>query len=114
MPHFAAATRFVSSAFGGFLRNKKIAPKTSHAKKTRIRVTTPTMSILIRSPEKKYAEKPSKIASSPPFVDPGNSLGTTIRLCAPPKEGYTRAPHTRGKEAPNGLRTAKSNAARTK
>src|SRR6266446_5976678 len=65
MPHFAAATRLVSSAFGGFLRNKKMAPKTNHAKKTRTRVTTPTMSILIRSPEKRYAEKPRKIAGSP-------------------------------------------------
>src|SRR6266478_4894110 len=70
MPHFAAATRLVSSAFGGFLRNKKMAPKTNHAKKTRTRVTTPTMSILIRSPEKRYAEKPRKIASSPPSGDP--------------------------------------------
>jgi hypothetical protein len=32
------------------LRNKKMAAKTNHAKKTRIRVTTPAMSILIQSP----------------------------------------------------------------
>src|SRR5713226_6407367 len=51
MPHFAAATRFVSSALGGFLRNKKMAPKTNQAKKNRIRVTTPTMSVFIASPE---------------------------------------------------------------
>src|SRR5216684_8790709 len=108
MPHFAAATRFVSCALGGFLRNKKMPPKTNHAKKTRIRVTTPTMSILIPSPEKRYAEKPRKIAGSPPFVDPDNSLGTTIRLCAPPKGGYTQPPPPRENEAPNGLRTAKS------
>src|SRR6266852_4510181 len=95
MPHFATATRFVSWALGGFLRNKKITQKTNHAKKTRTRVTTPTMSILIRSPEKRYAEKPRKIASSPPLVDPSNSLGTTIRLCSPPKGGYTQPPHER-------------------
>src|SRR5690242_21817204 len=47
MPHLAAATRLVSSVLGGFLRSKKIAPKTNHAKKTRMRVTTPIMSILI-------------------------------------------------------------------
>src|SRR5467141_3244257 len=100
MPHFAAATRLVSSAFGGFLRNKKIAPKTNHAKKTRTRVTTPTMSILIRSPEKRYGEKPRKTASSPPFVEPSNSLGTAIRwhhytaLCAA-ESGLYSAPHER-------------------